>query len=434
MALLLKGVCVAAPVAYAARRLWSRPAEAEPAAPPPGPGGESGGERALISLVQVVFRHGARTPLSRVSHLPEVDWPPSMLEAPPNTLFQYEVTDLNGGKQPSSPLEDSYQENPLPGGCARGQLSSVGMQQLYELGVHLRETYINGCALVSHTYTPSQVYVRSTNTARTIESARCLLAGLFQQSQLEPARIHVSHSLAEILYPNMHGCPRLGAIYQQGWKKCPEWKLLEELLPPPSPHAAPESPSNFVAIRDVIVAREAHGMLVPKELLRHRHVIDTGAVTTILNILKTSQRDGLQLCIGRLLDTLLSNIDKYMCGKMKENLVLFSAHDTTLLPLLVGLRVFDGRWPPFASHVAIELHVEPVSRRAFVRLVYNGKEHRMPQCSATLCPLEEFRAAVADLALSAEELKHICDLDYKPTSPPQSPQSTSSAPPTTPSQ
>lgn len=84
----------------------------------------------------------------------------------------------------------------------------------------------------------SMFSVRSTNIVRTIESAKCLIAGLFQQKQEGRAEIHmcmllcilfwISSNLmnfsvlleeivsiltteaeSEILYPNYHGCKLL---------------------------------------------------------------------------------------------------------------------------------------------------------------------------------------------------------------------------------
>jgi ubiquitin-like domain-containing CTD phosphatase 1 len=57
-------------------------------------------------------------------------------------------------------------------------------------------------------------------------------------------------------------------------------------------------------------------------------------------------------------------------------LSLFSAHDTTILPILatLGENVWDGEtWAPYASMIVIEVHkVGDGNDRAF-RLIYNGK-------------------------------------------------------------
>jgi len=66
--------------------------------------------------------------------------------------------------------------------------------------------------------------------------------------------------------------------------------------------------------------------------------------------------------------------------KKEKKLHLVSAHDTTILPLLVTLNIFDGEWPDFCAEVAIELweekNPEDAENRFSVRILYNGKEQR----------------------------------------------------------
>lgn len=50
-----------------------------------------------------------------------------------------------------------------------GQLTTVGMQQLYELGEKLRKRSIHDTDFINPTFSPTEVYVRSTNIVRTIE-------------------------------------------------------------------------------------------------------------------------------------------------------------------------------------------------------------------------------------------------------------------------
>uniref|UniRef100_A0A3B4A5N3 Uncharacterized protein n=1 Tax=Periophthalmus magnuspinnatus TaxID=409849 RepID=A0A3B4A5N3_9GOBI len=136
-----------------------------------------------LQLVQVLFRHGARTPLKSIPNVLEAQWVPTLLEPPPHTHINFVVTDLNGGPRPSAPMEENYRKNLLTGGSFAGQLTTLGMQQLYELGKRLRQRYIEDSPFLSPAFSPSEVYVRSTNIWRTIESAKCLVAGLFQQKQ-----------------------------------------------------------------------------------------------------------------------------------------------------------------------------------------------------------------------------------------------------------
>ena len=71
--------------------------------------------------------------------------------------------------------EDAYKEKWID----LQELSNVGKRMLYLLGVSLRKRYINDYKLVSSKYDSNEIYIRSTDVNRTIESMECLLQGFF---------------------------------------------------------------------------------------------------------------------------------------------------------------------------------------------------------------------------------------------------------------
>lgn len=59
------------------------------------------------------------------------------------------------------------------------ELSEVGKRMLYLLGVKVRKRYIEKYKLLSDKYNPQEIYIRSTDKNRTIESIESLLQGLY---------------------------------------------------------------------------------------------------------------------------------------------------------------------------------------------------------------------------------------------------------------
>ncbi|XP_068560980.1 lysophosphatidic acid phosphatase type 6 [Cebidichthys violaceus] len=368
-----------------------------------------------LKLVQVLFRHGARTPLKSIPGVMEVQWVPKLLEPPAHTHINYEVTDLHGGPRPPAPVEDNYRKNVLNGGTFPGQLTTLGMQQLYELGKKLRKRYVEETHFLSSTFSPAEVYVRSTNILRTIESAKCLVAGLFLQKQTEIVPILTTEAASETLYPNFHGCKLLKVLASHRWAESSTLPDIAADLQ--SIHnalgIAAHQHIDFILIRDDMVAREAHGLPCPSVLDTWRNTVEQRAVDMICHVYgHNSSMENFQLCVGPLLHSFLTNIEKKLEGTLSEpdrKLFLYSAHDTTLIPCLMALGIFDMRWPQFAADITMELHQHQETKKPFVKVSYVGQDQLIPGCSGVYCPLEEFKKVLSAYSLSSEAYHSLCN-------------------------
>ncbi|XP_066497069.1 lysophosphatidic acid phosphatase type 6 [Hoplias malabaricus] len=367
-----------------------------------------------LQLVQVLFRHGARTPLKSIPDVLEAQWAPDLLEVPDHTKIDYVVTDLKGGPKPPAPVEDSYRSKTLSGGTYPGQLTTLGMQQLYDLGVRLRKRYIHDVALLTPSFNDKEVYIRSTNIVRTIDSAKCLVAGLFQQRQIDIVPILTVEAEKEVLYPNYYGCQLLKQRTGYRWAESSTLPDIASDLQSIQKALGVQSQKrlDFILIRDDMVARETHGLPCPAVLDSWRTTVEQRAVDMICHIYEPRNRENIQLCVGPLLHILVNNMEMKAQGSALDKdrkLYLYSVHDTTLMPCLMALGVFDMKWPPYAADITLELHQHCHNKQHYVKVSYLGQDQKLPGCSDVYCSLGEFKQVLAAYSLPEESYNIRCN-------------------------
>lgn len=366
-----------------------------------------------LKMVQVVFRHGARSPLKPLPLEEQVEWNPKLLEIPPQTRFEYTVTNLAGGPKPHSHYDTEYHRTVLRGGMFAGQLTKVGMQQMFALGERLRKNYVEDIPFLSPIYNPQEVFVRSTNMFRNLESTRCLLAGLFQR-QKGSVIIHTDESVSEVLYPNYQSCWSLrektrgrkkAAVSQPG--------ISEDLKKVKAGVGITDSDNvDFFILLDNMVAEQAHSILSSPALKRFAQLIEQRAVDMALYMLQQEDRESIQMAVGPFLHILEGNllkaVDPSTPPSTTRKMYLYATHDVTLLPMLLALGIFDNKWPPFAVDLTMELYQHQESKEWFVRLSYNGKEQVPRGCPDKLCPLDKFLNTMSAYSVSPEKYRRLC--------------------------
>ncbi|XP_028997501.1 lysosomal acid phosphatase-like [Betta splendens] len=323
-----------------------------------------------LAYVTVVFRHGDRSSIQvfeNVTH-PESDWPQGF-----------------------------------------GQLTQKGMRQLFELGQFLRNRYKG---FLSEAYDRREIYVRSTDTDRTLMSAAASLAGLYPPSgeqmfrpdlKWQPIPIHtVSKKEEKLLSFPLYDCPRYKQLMN-------ETKASKEFLDVDKAYAdfyelirkntgLSMSVATVWRLYDILLCETRHDLAVPdwvtpEVMDKLKYLTDFG-LQALFVVHQHKEKSRLQG--GLLLGELVKNLNKMAAAGSDEKLkmMLLSGHDTTIIALQAALDVFSGKQPPYSSCFIVELYKE-ADGSASVSMFYRNDTTadpyplQLPGCSLN-CPLNEF--------------------------------------------
>jgi len=239
------------------------------------------------------------------------------------------------------------------------------------------------------------IYLRATPIPRALESVQQAFWGMYPPSARTadfPTPTIITRTPAdETLYPNGGNCRRLAHLSRafaqrtaDRWNDSDDMKYLTKLLSkwmPENSKVAVDSHPRLSGIMDTVNATLAHGpqTRLPKEFYdqKARDIIDQIGVEEWFSGYKESAEYRM-LGIGGLVGDIVSrmtgsvehdgndglmeigsddrNLGRGRGGERDIKFALSGCHDTTLAGLLSSLGAFDGeKWPPYTSHIAIEL-------------------------------------------------------------------------------
>lgn len=317
-------------------------------------------------------------------------------------------------------------EEGLKGNCSQGQLTVLGAEMHYMLGETFRQLYVEETPLIASV---KDVYVRSTDITRTIQSAmsqmqallkddpsiRRLLGGSLDVSVLD---IHVVEQSSDYLAPSP-SCASLIQSCNQALGST-EWAAAAASMQALASYLrtqwqVQELPE-WTVINDALYSRHFHNLPMPagvNETVREAIHNVTSWQMGFLYQDAARQRLG----IGRFLNLLLQNMLPVVTSQAPPAYPfrLFSAHDTSIGMIASALGVWSGRWPGFASHIRLELYQDTSSSSPayFVEIAY----YDQPPCVqadpiVVLMPFEQFKAAISGLLVSSlSEYTQLCSLD-----------------------
>ncbi|XP_003801494.1 testicular acid phosphatase [Otolemur garnettii] len=300
-----------------------------------------------------------------------------------------------------------------------GQLTREGVQQQLELGRFLRSRYED---FLSPQYRREEVYIRSTDFDRTLESAQANLAGLFPEAapgspeaDWRPIPVHtVPVSEDKLLRFPMRSCPRYHELLQEtteaeeyqealeGWTD-----FLTRLENFTGLLLVGEPLRRAWKVLDTLICQQAHGLPLPSwassdvlQTLAQISALDIGA-----HVGPPRAAEKAQLTGGILLDAILSNFSRVQRLGLPLKMVMYSAHDSTLLALQGALGLYDGHAPPYAACLGFEFRrrlgdLDEDGGNVTISLFYrNDSAHQplslsLPGCPAP-CPLGHFHQLTA---------------------------------------
>ncbi|KAK8114899.1 histidine phosphatase superfamily [Apiospora kogelbergensis] len=290
-----------------------------------------------------------------------------------------------------------------PGGeldaiCDMGMLTDTGRVTTYELGARLRHLYVDQLRFLPPALADADsLYLRATPIPRALESLKQTFTGLYPPRTRAPGfpapSVLTRAPGDETLFPNDSNCRRFAALSRafaqraaDRWNDTPDMAYLQKLygawMPEDSPRVAVDGKPRLSGIMDTVNSTLAHG---PETRLPSKFYDKKGlAIVEKIGVEEwfagyRESREYRALGIGALLGDVVSRMvgsaerstadgeyeiaHNLSAAPIKKGTAatpirfgLSGCHDTTLAAVLASLGAFEGdKWPPYTSHIAIEM-------------------------------------------------------------------------------
>lgn len=385
-----------------------------------------------LQLVQVLLRHGERSPVSARFQNAGLGafWPYCAVAR----QMVSATIDAEEGKW--SPLQwrrrletfgsddgailASGPRGEVDSVCNLGELTDTGRETTYALGRRLRHLYVDQLQFMPSTINDADmIYLRATPIPRALESLQQTFWGMYpskNRSPSLPAVTIITRAPAdETLFPNDSNCRRFAQLSRafaqrtaDRWNSTNEMeylnKLISKWMPENSKRVAVDSHPRLSGIMDTINSTLAHGpeTMLPKEFYdaKGRKIIEKIAVEEWFSGYQESQEYrslGIGSLMGDIVGRMVGSVEKNSndglleiggkdgsmgTGRGGEQAIKFAlsgCHDTTLAGVLASLGTFQGEtWPPYTSHIALEMFRKSDNRPLEVPAKRNVKETAPP--------------------------------------------------------
>ncbi|KAM5532142.1 hypothetical protein V8D89_014167 [Ganoderma adspersum] len=337
-----------------------------------------------LKQVHIYVRHGERTPVGVRMAGPPANIPENWMFCKTARQFRAAVAGVSSEDEtavfPSVQAEPRTEElrihrvveradgTAVVGQCLLGELTDTGRESTYNLGSGLRKLYVDRLKFLPDVVRSNdEIYLRSTNMPRTIESLQQIIHGLYPVSKSASGftpHLRIRNGKDENLFGNTMACKRL-EILQVGFAQAAAaaWNTTLEPLDKKLSKFIGGNPIRLdgkpraSGILDTIRAADAHDVKVPSEFK------EDGVLETIEKAVVAEWFAGYRTEEVRRLGMgpLLSDLTRKMQAKAQKGeadptkILIHSTHDTCLAGLAGTLEVFDEKWPAFTAAVTFEL-------------------------------------------------------------------------------
>ncbi|CAG7836993.1 unnamed protein product [Allacma fusca] len=356
-----------------------------------------------LRLVQVIFRHGDRTP-----------------------VVQY----------PKDPLQD---ESLWPEGFSA--LTKKGKKMQLDLGKYLRARYDG---FLSRAYKPLEISVQSSSADRAIMSALANLAGLFPPTEEDPKSMWDEDIKWQPI--PVHTLTDADDNYINFKAYCPRFKELKEEYIRRSEFAigVNSDPANqelysFLSnhtgwdVKDFEQVSDLHDTLLIQSnyhlpLPNWTHEVFPERTGKLFDLpfdtrVQVPTEEVQKVKCGPLLRRLVTNMDAARdssSGSGKPNkakMYMYSGHDSTSSILLGTLKVFDTQFPAYASTVLLEMHELPDRNNNsdyYLKVFFRNSttvppfELNIPSCGYP-CRLDTLKESYKNIMVDGPEWRAACE-------------------------
>ncbi|EMD35002.1 hypothetical protein CERSUDRAFT_157771 [Gelatoporia subvermispora B] len=339
-----------------------------------------------LVFLNVVMRHHKRTPDNLYPNENE-------LNAIPWNCTNFHQFSYGGGSaqiyhETFSPPWHPFLSQMWNGTCDEGQLTEEGLQDAIKHGKDFWSVYAHELGFLDSVNT-KDIFVRTSTETRTFQTAGGMLVGMDPGMATKTFPVVTQPSPIDSIPPD-YSCPKADDI-RDAFQPVPAWNNhLEENMDLQNSLTALTGTTGMTAwtswydhFFDTFTSRTCHGHPLPcnssgacvsEDQAAQVFAIGDFEYNYIWNAAVNASAYT-QLSFGVFFMELVHNFKAFRSGSETRKLILYVAHDGSMIRLASGLglgKVAPLRWPALGSEISMEVGQYAPDNSHFVRVIHEG--------------------------------------------------------------